>query len=118
MSCTVIIVGYNANNRFLPASVDPCTADPPFEVIAACPRCIISAAAVTFPTATLSGNVDGYILGFDSSDKSKPAESYVFKFVDRAQAETWLRGISPRTQLVGKTVVVLDPSDSRSGPAA
>ena len=118
MSCTVIIVGYNAENRFLPASVDPCSADPPFEVIAACPKCIISVAAVTFPTATISGRLDGYILGFDSSDKSKPAESYVFKFDDSGHAERWLRSVTPRTQLVGKTVLVLDPSDSRCVPAA
>lgn len=118
MSCTVIIVGYNAANRFLESSVDPCTADPPFEVIAACPRCIISNAAVTFPTTTIAGNVDGYLLAFESSDKSKPAESYVFKFNDSGHAQRWLSSVTPRTQLVGKTVLVLDPSDSRGESAA
>lgn len=118
MSCTVIIVGYNASNRFLASSVDPCSVDPPFEVVAACPKCVISNAAVTFPTTTISGNVDGYLLAFESSDKSKPAESYVFRFNDSAHAQRWISGVRPRSQLVGKTVLVLDPSDSSGLPAA
>lgn len=118
MSCTVIIVGYNAANRFLPISVDPCLTNPPFEVIAACPKCIISAAVATFPTATIDGRRDGYVFSLDSSDQSKPAESYVFKFNDSGHAEQWLRSVTPRTQLVGKTILVLDPSDSGGLPAA
>ena len=117
MTCTVIIIGYNAANRFQASSIDPCSVDPPFVVIAGCTPCVVTQAAVVFPTATISGNRDGYILGFDGSDKSKPAESYVFQFNDRAHAESWLNGVTPRTQLVGKKVLVLDPSVYVGGPA-
>ncbi len=113
MSCTVIIVGYNAANRFPKNIIYPDQPrNPPVSVVACSPTCIISKVAVTTPNPKCPGDPGQSTLAFASSTEAKPAECYVLTFCDCGDAESWLRNVVPVAQLVGKIVLVLDPAVS------
>lgn len=113
MSCTVIIIGTNPNNRLDPAATDPATRSPLIVDVTACsPHCVVTGKVVLSPDSTQK---DNYSLAVDHSEPAKPAETYVLTFNSGTDARSWLEGLY-RPQLTGKQVLIMDPSHADQPP--
>lgn len=114
MGCTVIIIGHKTSNRFAPETFAAPSRSQLLATIDACsPGCVVTQSLAMLPDAQAK---DGYRMAFDASPEAKPAEVYVLRFQAETAAKAWLKGLN-RRQLVGKTVLLLDP-DRAPGPVA
>ena len=116
MTATVIIIGYNPNNRLSPP---PSVGTGGIIAVAACsPRCEVSSSIVVAPSSGMPLSYV-YSVTYDESVEGKPAEAWVLTFGNVGEAKNWLEHVVPAKQLAGKRVLLLNPSVAeQSGQAS
>ena len=110
MPATVIVIGFNPNNRLQPAQTDPGILANSIDARGPCsPDCIPTSNVVLGFDPTLAGGAGDYQIFYDNASLAKPAEIHVLHFSDATRAKAWLQA-QPRTTLLGKSIYLIDPS--------
>ncbi len=102
---TVIFIGRDPANRLDPAWVECNAKTGILEVVDCSPRCDQGGGIVLTADKT---QASGYAWALSRAEGVRPAEVYILRFAHLAAATHWVDQ-APRTQLVGKEIVVLDP---------
>jgi hypothetical protein len=101
MTCTLILIGNQADNRLQPEAVS--SAAPIFTVVASCPNCEHATKVVVTESPT---EANTFAVRAATVFPDKPAESYVLQFANGDAAMAWIN-LTP-SQFVGKTIVLIE----------
>lgn len=102
---TVIFIGRDPANRLDPTWAECGTRTGILEVVDCSPKCDQGGGIVLTPDPA---QPSGHAWTLSRAEGVRPAEAYVLRFASLAAASQWVDQ-APRSQLVGKEIVVLDP---------